>query len=517
MLVMPTSSSRPIAARGATLGELRSLLQGELSKGDGVRVRGVQQDSRRVEVGDLFVALAGEHADGASFITAAVERGAVAVMRERGQPLAAGVPVLYVDGVRRALARAAAHIYGRPTERLRVVGITGTNGKTTTAHLLATCLCGAGARPAIVGTLGSRFEDWQAPSSLTSPEADELQRLAATVLARGATHLVMEVSSIALEAERVTGVDFDVAVFTNLTQDHLDYHKTMAAYAAAKERLFVEHRPRVAVIHVGDPFGAELADRLERTSCRVLRVSSQPLESEGELVFAREARSAASFEVAMPGRESLHLETPLLGRHNVDNVLCALGAVEALGLDVDAAAASLHTVTQVPGRLERVSSAADDVSAFVDYAHTPDALERVLESLAAELDGNVWCVFGCGGDRDPLKRAPMGEVVGRLADHAVVTNDNPRSENPEAIARAIIVGLARAGVDKPRVELDRQKAIEGAVLDAAPGDVILVAGKGHESYQILGDRVIDFDDRVVLRQALERRRAVVAQPTREER
>jgi UDP-N-acetylmuramoyl-L-alanyl-D-glutamate--2,6-diaminopimelate ligase len=505
MLAMPRQPTP--APRGATLAELARELGGEVSGSGSVRVYGVQQDSRRVAAGDLFVALRGEHADGAAFVEGAIAKGAAAVLRDRAHPLELAVPVLYVDAPRNALARAAAELYGRPTRRLRVVGITGTNGKTTTAHLAAACVQGAGARPGVVGTLGSRFEDWELPGTLTSPEADELQRLAHHMAERGATHLVMEVSSIALESERVTAVDFDVAVFTNLTQDHLDYHGTMEAYAAAKERLFFEHQPRAAVIHVDDPLGAELARRLSRSDAgrtQLIRVSRR--SSDDDAMFAAESCTAGRFEAKLFGLESVQIATPLLGRHNVDNILCALGVVEALGLDIDAAVAALASVSQVPGRLERVSDPnRDDVLTFVDYAHTPDALERVLTSLRAELDGRITCVFGCGGDRDPHKRGPMGEVVGRLADKAVVTNDNPRSEDPAIIASAVVVGLKRAGVASPHVELDRRAAIELAVHEAEPGDIVLVAGKGHETYQILGERVLDFDDRLVVRSALDAR------------
>jgi UDP-N-acetylmuramoyl-L-alanyl-D-glutamate--2,6-diaminopimelate ligase len=497
------------------LAELGRLLGAELVAAglgaqqlEALEVSGVQQDSRAVEPGDLFVALRGATSDGARFAPAAVERGAVALLMERGQEASVAAPRLEVDGVRRAMARAAAAVYGRPTEQLRVVGITGTNGKTTSAHLIAACLEGSGALPGVVGTLGFRCGDLELPSIHTSPEADELQRVARAMLERGATHLVMEVSSIALAAERVAEVDFDVAVFTNLTQDHLDYHHTMATYAAAKERLFFEHRPEVAVINVDDPFGAALAERVEATGkARLLRVSTQRA---ADVHVARQSLSVSGMElqIVLPtGR--YELRAPLSGAHNVTNVLCAAAVVEALGLDLGAALAALEEVDAVPGRLERVSGPGDDVVALVDYAHTPDALVNVLGSLRPLPAGaRLWCVFGCGGDRDSSKRGPMGEAVARGADCVIVTNDNPRGEDPASIAAAVVQGLEGAGARHYQVELDRARAIRLAVEQAARGDVIVVAGKGHEPYQIIGKEKTAFDDRVELGAALAERRAL---------
>ncbi|RLB45321.1 MAG: UDP-N-acetylmuramoyl-L-alanyl-D-glutamate--2,6-diaminopimelate ligase [Deltaproteobacteria bacterium] len=396
-----------------------------------------------------------------------------------------------------------------------MVGITGTNGKTTTAHLIGTCLANCGARPAVVGTLGYFFEGLEHPSTHTSPEADEIQRVAAMLRSRGASHLVMEVSSIALVAERVAEMNFDVAVFTNLTQDHLDYHGTMEAYAAAKAQLFLEHRPPVAVINVDDPFGVELAEQVaEAGRSRVIRVSlSQAVEVYAEqheltgrgmelsLVVAGQPDAQGASE-----RRRFAVRAPFSGTFNISNVLCAVAVVEALGLDVGAALTALEAAAPVPGRLERCDGPADDIVALVDYAHTPGALERVLESIGPAGGERLWCVFGCGGDRDSQKRGPMGEAVARAAQVAIVTNDNPRSERPESIAEAVVAGLELVPGIEIRVELDRALAIDQAVAAAAPGDVVLVAGKGHEPYQIIGDEVTDFDDRLVLRRSLRRRR-----------
>jgi UDP-N-acetylmuramoyl-L-alanyl-D-glutamate--2,6-diaminopimelate ligase len=318
----------------------------------------------------------------------------------------------------------------------------------------------------------------------------------------------MEVSSIALEAERVAEVDFDVAVFTNLTQDHLDYHHSMAAYAAAKERLFFEHQPEVAVVNVDDPFGAALADRVEAAGkARLLRVSARRI---ADVYADRQSLSPEGMELQLvvPGGARHRLRAPLSGAHNVANVLSAAAVVEALGLDLGLALAALEQVEPVPGRLERVSAEGDDLVALVDYAHTPDALVSVLSSLRPlPQDAKLWCVFGCGGDRDPSKRIPMGEAVARGADRAIVTNDNPRGEDPAAIAMAVVQGLEGAGRSDYQVELDRGRAIRLAVAQADRGDVIVVAGKGHEPYQIIGDTRAAFDDRVELRAALRERRA----------
>ncbi|MFS8064919.1 MAG: UDP-N-acetylmuramoyl-L-alanyl-D-glutamate--2,6-diaminopimelate ligase [Byssovorax sp.] len=478
------------------------------------RITGVHHDSRRIEPGDLFVARAGAHADGARFVAEAVTRGARAVLATREVPVA-GVAKIEVDDVPSGLAYASAAVYGHPTFGLEVVGITGTNGKTTTAHLVQAVIEGCGGRAGIIGTLGARFADLDLPPTLTSTEADELARIAAAMRARGAEHLVMEVSSIALIARRSDAVRFRVAAFTNLTQDHLDYHGSMDAYAEAKARLFVDLAPGSAAINVDDPFGRELARRVApadgprsvvlarfstRTSAGLDEAEVAPLD----LAFSR----AGIAVTARTPAGVVKIASQLFGAHNAQNLLAALSIAWLLDLDVARAAEALSTSIGVPGRLERCDTPGeDDVIVLVDYAHTPDALARVLESVRILGEqGRIVCVFGCGGDRDPQKRPLMGAAVGRGADVAIVTNDNPRSEDPRAIADAILPGLE--GV-KARVviELDRRAAIELAVVEASPGDVILLAGKGHEPYQILGATTHAFDDRDEARRALSIRRA----------
>ncbi|WP_437601522.1 UDP-N-acetylmuramoyl-L-alanyl-D-glutamate--2,6-diaminopimelate ligase [Sorangium sp. So ce590] len=480
-------------------------------------VTGVHLDSRKVGQGDIFVARAGARVHGEDFIPEAVARGARAVILARGSTAdTLGAARVEVPDVPLALALAAAVAYGHPAFTLEVVGITGTNGKTTTAHLVQACIDRCGGRAGIVGTLGYRFDDLDVHASHTSPEADELARVAAAMVDRGATHLTMEVSSIALAAKRVDAVRFRIAVFTNLTQDHLDYHGTMEAYAEAKARLFVDLGPGAAVINVDDPFGRQLVQRiapggLSRPAASTLarystEVGAGPDAAEiAPVELAHDARGI--FLRARTPAGEVTIRSHLLGAYNASNLLAALAVAYLLGFDVHDAAAALSSPIQVAGRMERCDTpGVDDVIVLVDYAHTPDALARVLASVRALGGGRICCVFGCGGDRDPLKRSRMGEAVSLAADVAIVTNDNPRSEDPRAIAGAILPGLA-AGRARVVVELDRARAIERAVLDAEPGDLVLIAGKGHEPYQIIGGVTLPFDDRDEARRALAARRA----------
>ena len=476
----------------------------------GVRVRGVHHDSRRVGPGDLFVARAGAHADGARFIADARARGAVAVLLARGSDAdVRGLPRIEADDVPRALAFASAAVYGHPTFAVEAIGITGTNGKTTTAHLVQAALDATGNRCGIVGTLGYRFEDLDLPPTHTSPEADEIARIASAMRARGATHVVMEVSSIALAAKRADAVRFRAAAFTNLTQDHLDYHGTMEAYADAKARLFFELSPGGAAINVDDAFGASLAALLAPGGLVETPLARFSAKVGADAEVAPTAVEITHAGIAMSARTpagEVSIRSPLLGAHNVSNLLTALAIAWLVEADVSEAARALSAPIAVPGRLERCDDPSrDDIAVLVDYAHTPDALARVLAGVRGLGEGRVVCVFGCGGDRDPKKRPLMGEAVGASADVAIVTNDNPRSEDPKAIADAILPGLAgkRAVVS---VELDRRRAIERAIVEAASGDVILVAGKGHEPYQIIGAETLPFDDRDEARRALAVRR-----------
>ncbi len=542
----PASNPRPHGGETETkvglrekpilLGDLvREIPGAHLISGDPtLPIRGVHHDSRRISPGDLFVARAGQKEHGERFIETAVQnRGAEAVLLQQGSRAdTCGAARIEVADVPKALAFAAESVYGHPTRALSVIGITGTNGKTTTTHLLQACINGCGGKAGIVGTLGYRFGDMILPASHTSPEADELSRIAAGMVLRGATHLVMEVSSIALAAARVEATHFKAAAFTNLTQDHLDYHGTMDAYAAAKERLFTELCTERATINVDDPFGKRLAEKLAYSGAsnddadiewcsnasitRLSCFSSRPeAHLKGIANFApielNHAHSGISMRVHTPAGE-VQIQSLLVGAHNVANLLTALSAAWLLDLDLNEAALALSAPITVPGRLERCDlPGSDDVAVLVDYAHSPDALIRVLESVRGLGDGRLLCVFGCGGDRDPLKRPLMGRAVGDRADIAFVTNDNPRSEDPMAIAQAILPGLQGTKA-QVILELDRAKAIEEAILSAKPGDIVLIAGKGHEPYQIIGAHTYAFDDREQARLALEKRRGPKSQP-----
>jgi UDP-N-acetylmuramoyl-L-alanyl-D-glutamate--2,6-diaminopimelate ligase len=500
-LAMTVSTDQSEA--GLSLNELGSVLSslGARVVGDGsVRVRGVRQDSRRVEPDELFVARQGDKTNGAVHALDAVAKGAAALMLERGEPLpAVRVPLLEVDNVKRALALAAEAVYGKPSQAVDVIGVTGTNGKTTTTYLIEQGLTAAGARPARLGTLGFEMAGHGFGDTLTTPEADDIARCLVQVRARAGSHLVMEVSSIALVQERVSGLRFKAAAFTNLTQDHLDFHGTLEAYGEAKAELFTRLSPETSVIHVGDAFGKQLAKRVRSGLLTVGRSDADVRISKSEL-SARGIRAT----VVTPQGEC-ELVSPLVGEHNLENLLLGLGVLLTLGHAPGAAAFALSNAPQVPGRLERCEGPDDDILVAVDYAHTPDALTRVLAAVRGLTAGRVWCVFGCGGDRDPKKRAPMGEAVGRSADYAIVTSDNPRSEAPQAIVDAILPGLRQTSAAF-EVELDRARAIEAAVLGAGPGDVVLLAGKGHEDYQIIGSEKRHFDDREQARRALSLRR-----------
>jgi UDP-N-acetylmuramoyl-L-alanyl-D-glutamate--2,6-diaminopimelate ligase len=470
-----------------------------------VRVTGVKHDSRDVQPGDLFVARSGARADGAAFAADAVANGASAVLARRGafDPNALGVPVVLADDPGRALAFAASAIYGRPSESLEVVGITGTNGKTTTAYLVRAAVDAALRRPScgVIGTIERRFGDWSVPADRTTPEADDIARAMATMRDLGASHVVMEVSSHALALDRVRGIRFRVAALTNVTQDHLDFHGSMEAYAKAKATLFAEYGPVTAVLNVDDPVGSVLASSVPAP----IRVSART-GVDAEVVIRSSRVDAGGIDaIVRTPMGHVALGSRLLGAHNLDNLLLALGIAIALDLDPLAAAEALLRAPGAPGRLERCDEPGDDITVLVDYAHTPDALARVLDAVRRVSNGRVLCVFGCGGDRDRSKREPMGEAVGRRADVAIVTSDNPRTEDPKTIADAVVQGV-RAASRQPIVELARAEAIDLAIRSARPGDAVVIAGKGHEATQVVGTENWPFDDRVEARRALARRR-----------
>jgi UDP-N-acetylmuramoyl-L-alanyl-D-glutamate--2,6-diaminopimelate ligase len=466
-------------------------------------VRGLTADSRRVQAGDCFVAVPGFKQDARRFVPEAVTRGAALVVTE-GEPVA-GVAVaqVLVPSARRALARLADAYHGHPSAALTLVGITGTNGKTTTSYLVDALLRARGFRTGILGTIQYVLGDEARPAGQTTPEALEIQAMLAEMRDRGIGGVAMEVSSHALALSRVDGVDFDVAVFTNLTQDHLDFHGTLDEYRRAKRRLFEQlaasPKPRrTAVVSADDPAGAEMVRGLD------VPVLTFGLGA-GARVRAVEHVSGLDgirMTVETP-RGRLTLASSLIGEHNVMNLLGAIGTGLALGLEPAAIAGALGPVRTVPGRFEQVD-AGQPFLVVVDYAHTPDALERVLATARKITPGRLGVVFGCGGDRDRTKRPIMGEIAARLADRAWVTSDNPRSERPEAILDEVVAGVRRVRGAETRyvAEADRRAAIRGALAWAQAGDTVVIAGKGHETYQIVGAQTLPFDDRAVAREIL---------------
>jgi UDP-N-acetylmuramoyl-L-alanyl-D-glutamate--2,6-diaminopimelate ligase len=469
-------------------------------------VGSVEYDSRQVKPGSLFVAMHGETSDGNRFIDRAIQAGAVAVVTDLpAEPPREGVAWAVVPHGRRALARLSANFYKRPAERLAVTGITGTNGKSTTAFLIEAILTAAGRKSALIGTIEYHVAGRICPAPHTTPEALELARIFNDALGHGATDVVMEVSSHALVQQRIFGIPFDVAVFTNLTRDHLDYHKTMEEYFAAKRALFEgcgTDAPRVAVTNLDDEHGAKLAGFSRKHGSSVLTYGWD----RGDFHAANVDISprGSRFDVVTP-QEKIPVFSPLIGRVNVYNILAAAAACHARGCSPKAIAGGVDSLTHVPGRFQRVDCG-QPFTVVVDYAHTDDAL-RNLTALAREFvtragpRGRVLTLFGCGGDRDRAKRPLMGEAAGRGSDFVVLTSDNPRTEDPLAIINDALVGLQKTGVAY-RVEVDRRKAIALAIGQARPGDILLLAGKGHEKVQVTREGSLPFDDVEVAREAL---------------
>jgi UDP-N-acetylmuramoyl-L-alanyl-D-glutamate--2,6-diaminopimelate ligase len=475
-------------------------------------VSAVAYDSRRVTPGAVFVALRGMRADGMAFVRDAVARGAIAVVSE--VPAVAGLPVEWVQvtDARLALAALAAAFYDYPSEALMLVGITGTNGKTTTAYLLSSIFEAAQMPCGRIGTVGYRVGNREVEAARTTPEAPDLQRMLRDMVSLGSRACVMEVSSHALALKRAEYLHLSAAVFTNLTRDHLDFHRDMQEYFAAKRRLFELLPPEgIGVTNLDDPRGRDIAAASPRTVTFAIDAPAdvQP----GPLSFSL---AGLAFEARTP-RGTIQVRSSLVGRPNAYNILAAVSTAVALDLPFSAIEAGVRALRHVPGRFQVVSDAEDDVRVVVDYAHTDDALKNLLETARPLASGRLITVFGCGGDRDRTKRPLMGAVAARLSDLVIVTSDNPRSEDPEQIIDEIKRGIAtpadRAAKQPGRWStpwiaiVDRKAAIERAVRDAAAGDLVLIAGKGHENYQVIGDRVLPFDDVEVARAALARRRS----------
>lgn len=511
------------------LREFLTLQEVEQAGGDLDRkINGLTYDSREVREGLVFFAIAGEKLDGHHYIADAITRGAAAVVIARNDA-PQDAAFVRVKDVRRAMGLWAAHFFDRPSERLKLVGITGTNGKTTVSYLIESMLFAAGVEPGVIGTVNYRYRRREMPSHHTTPESPDLQSLLADMTKAGVKAVTMEVSSHALAQDRVRGLEFDVAVFTNLSRDHLDYHADMDGYFAAKSRLFTEHLKhstktnKAAVIYGADPHGEKLLNQIRNSGIEIWsygeddRWDIYPLAVESDVNGQRG-------KLQVKGRP-MEFSSRLVGAANLQNIMGAIGAGLALKLPADAVASGIEKLTSVPGRLEPVDNPLG-IAILVDYAHTPDALEKVLAAVRPLTRGKVITVFGCGGDRDRGKRPLMGEIAARLSDWIVVTSDNPRTEDALAILSDVEAGVQKIGLtrfaDRKRqaavptaerppesqrgytVEPDRRTAIRTALGAARRGDLVLIAGKGHEDYQILGQQKIHFDDREVAREEASR-------------
>jgi UDP-N-acetylmuramoyl-L-alanyl-D-glutamate--2,6-diaminopimelate ligase len=467
----------------------------------GVQPAGITADSRRLRAGELFAAWPGFRTDGRRYLAAAVERGAAAVLWESADGFEPGhlpVPALPVEGLRELAGHLAHEIYGRPSEKLWLAGVTGTNGKTSVSQMLAAALQGLGTRCGIIGTLGNGFPGELQDALNTTPDALELHRLLAGFVDAGAVAAAMEVSSIGLDQGRVNGACFDVVIFTNLSRDHLDYHGSMEAYGEMKSRLFTLGSSATAIINIDDPFGLVLARRLvgegrEVIACTLQQASLEAVPGARVLFGDRLQTSAAGLRFTLHwGGSAADVQARMVGAFNVSNLLSVAAALLVRGVPFDEIAPHLARLQPPEGRMQLVGGVCEPLI-VIDYAHTPDALAQVLESLrptVASRQGRLSCVFGCGGDRDPGKRPMMGEVASRLADRVIITSDNPRTEDPLHILGAVAAGAGAAAV---RI-VDRAEAIRLAVAGAAADDVVVIAGKGHEPYQEVHGQRLPFSD-----------------------
>jgi len=461
------------------------------SVGTDAEIWGISYDSRSVKNGDLFVAIEGERTDGALFVTDAIERGAVAVASERKLDPEPGVVNFVVPDARKFLADISRVFYQDPASKLKLAAITGTNGKTTTSYLIDSIYRQAGIRSCIAGTLGMRIGNQIFPSDRTTPESSDLLRFLQSAVVENCTHGVLEVSSHSLDLKRVYATKFTAGVFMNLTRDHLDFHKDIESYFRAKQLLFsAENRNQIetAVINADDPYGTRLAGFV---GCPVLRFGYDK-SADIRVLDCQSDTSHTNLTLATPAGEA-EFHVNLIGRPNIYNIMAAVGAAHCLGIDPEGIRRGVEALKQVPGRLEPVEGG-QDFTVIVDYAHSPDALENLLITVGQLPHAKVLTVFGCGGDRDRTKRPVMGEIAANRSDIVFATSDNPRSEDPLAILKEIETGLRR-GPAPYNIIPDRHLAIESAISMARRGDIVVIAGKGHEDYQIVGDRVIQFDDR----------------------
>jgi UDP-N-acetylmuramoyl-L-alanyl-D-glutamate--2,6-diaminopimelate ligase len=485
------------------LKELLKQLQVERVEGPLDReIAGIVYDSRRVTPGMVFVAIPGSNTDGHDFINTAISRGAAAIICERNGFSSPRATKVKVPDTRWALARAAASFYQHPSTKLQVIGVTGTNGKTTVAFMIKELLEAAGTRTGLLGTVRYEIGDRVIPAARTTPESLDTQQMMAQMVASGCKACVMEVSSHALEQKRVAGVEFDVAIFTNLTRDHLDFHGDMENYFLAKQKLFTQaasgSKRGAVVINIDDASGARLANVSDVAVKLTYGIRGAASLRATKIHLGAEA---STFTVDAQDK-TFTCRLPLIGRHNIYNALAATGAGFALNIEAKKIQSALAHMTPVPGRLESVACG-QPFAVFVDYAHTDDALHNVLTTLREVTKGRLLLLFGCGGSRDTGKRGRMGRVAAELADYTVITSDNPRREQPEKIAAQIEEGFRSVKQRGYVVELDRARAIAEIISMAKSGDTVLLAGKGHETYQEFEDTVVPFDDRVHAREALE--------------
>ncbi len=465
-------------------------------------VMGIAYSSESIHRDYLFAALKGEKRDGFDFIPGAVAKGAIAILSERPVPSDFDLNWIEVQDARQSLALCSANFYSHPSRHLNVVGITGTKGKTTISYILESILKQSGFSPGIIGTISYRGPGLNMAAERTTPEAPDLQRMMKALVDQNATHCLMEVSSHSLELDRVVGIDFDVTVFTNLSGEHMDYHHTMERYFEAKKKLFfLNQKKRIAVINTDDPWGQKLTKELHM----------------GVISFGFSPKAMMRAEEFVPSDKGIEMTiqypagkmkifSPLLGRPNAYNILAAAAIALTLNVPESRISEGISSLQGVPGRFEKIRNSLG-LHIIVDYAHNDDALKNLLETAKELAPQKVILVFGAGGDRDRSKRPRMGEVAGRLADFTIITSDNPRSEDPLAIISDIERGMKKSRHVHYEIEVDRRKAIERALWIARPDDYILVAGKGHESYQIIGDRVIPFNDAEVIRELLDKKKS----------
>jgi UDP-N-acetylmuramoyl-L-alanyl-D-glutamate--2,6-diaminopimelate ligase len=492
--------------RRATLGEVAQIINAKLTGDASREVLDVTHDSRQARAGSLFVAVRGAEVDAHSFIEQVMRQGAVGVISEQEAPAGFSGAWLEVVGVRRAMALAAASVHDHPSRELQLVGITGTNGKTTTTYLVAAIAESAGEPVAMTTTVEYRIDKERWKAERTTPEATDMQRILRRAVDAGCRMAVMESSSQAIDLHRCDALQYSVVVFTNLTRDHLDYHGTMDNYFAAKRKLFdgsLGGTPKTSVINIDDERGAGLADELAGGGAKVVRYALN-VDADVTATNVEHSLEGMSFTLRTPQGER-KLRSPLVGRPHIYNILAATASGLALGYGLDVIAQAIETCTGAPGRFERVPHQGD-FAVVVDYAHTDDALVNVLRTAREVTGGRIITVFGCGGDRDRSKRAPMGEAASSLSDVVILTSDNPRTEDPLKILTDVEEGMRETSKPYEKIA-DRREAIKRAIGEARSGDLVVIAGKGHEDYQIIGRETFHFDDREVAREALAERSA----------